>query len=239
MRRSEYIWSIAFITILGMGLVVGCTEEDDDDITILIAGEEVSLDMIFGDYEAVTVTVNGQTYEGTSLSSLLNDTELAGPEDYQYEITASDDYSQVVTWGDMMRGILVEEETMTAFPGLPGKYRIRDVVKIVAVEADTILVNGHLFVWKQPFHIIDDTVTLMDNESNSYEGIYLSDVVNLTGLEDQSSHEYVIKASDLYEKNVTWEDMTKGILVMDENKSFFPHLESKYWVKDIVEIEVI
>ncbi len=237
----------AVMPLIGMGLillsviVLGCTEEEDEEegVAITVAGEEVSLDEVFDDYQMKTVSSGGSTYEGVSLSDVINETALTDPSDLQYKITASDGWNQDVTWADMMTGVLVEEETMTAFPNLPGKYRIRDVVKIEAVDADTIEVNGHLFTWKQPFHIIDETVTMQDAENNTIEGIYLSDVVNITGLTDQGTHGYDLQAGDGYNQTVTWEDMTKGLLVEEEKKCFFPHLSKKYHVSDIIKIEVI
>ena len=241
MNGMKYLAMFSFLSIMGMAIISGCTEEkDDDEISILVAGEEISLDVIFGDHPSITVEgTNMETYEGVSLGVIINQTSLPDPEDHQFKITASDGWNKIVTWNDMMTGILIKEDTMTVFPGLPGKYRITDVVSIETVEAPTILVNGHLFVWQQLFHIIEDPVTMQGNGSDSYEGIPISQVINITELEDQASHDFIIKASGDYFKNVTWEDLTKGILILDERMSFFPHLSQKYRIKDIVEIEVV
>jgi predicted Zn-dependent protease with MMP-like domain len=236
----------AVLPVIGMGMillsviVLGCTEEEDEGegVTIMVAGEEVSLDEVFDDYQMKTVSTGGSTYEGISLSDLINETGFSNPANTQYKISASDGWNQDVTWGDMMNGVLVEEETMTAFPGLPGKYRIRDVVKIEAVDVDTIEVNGHLFTWKQPFHILDETVEMKDQDNNTVEGIYLSDLVNLTALSDQETHTYDLQAADGYNQTVTWEDMKKGILLENEDKCVIAHLSKKFNVSDLIGIEV-
>jgi hypothetical protein len=241
-KKGKTFLGVGFSVVVLAVLIAGCTEDDDDgedDITIMVNGQEVSLSDAFGDMNRKSVSTNGQTFDGISLSDLINDTGLASPGNSQFRITASDGWNQDVTWSDMMKGILVEEETMTAFPGLPGKYRIRDVVNIEAVNADTIEVNGHLFVWKQPFHILDETFQMKDQENNTIEGIYLSDVINLTDLQDQASHTYDIQAADGYNKTVTWEDMTRGLLVEEGKKCYLPHLSKKFNVSDIIRIEVI
>ncbi|MDG6224911.1 MAG: hypothetical protein QCI82_05290 [Candidatus Thermoplasmatota archaeon] len=234
-----YLAASAALVLLTV-LVAGCLEsEEGQGPTILFNGEEISLDEMFEGYGTITVNTGGKDYTGVPLSNIVNSTGLASPGDHQYRITADDDYYQDVTWDDMMKGVLVEEDTMTAFPGLPGKYRVKNVVEIETVSVPTILVNDHLFTWKQPFHMIDDTVTLKDADENDIEGVYLSQVINLTIANDQASHTYNIIGSDGYNRTVSWEDMTQGILVEEGRKSFFPHLSKKFHISDIVEIEVI
>jgi hypothetical protein len=185
------------------------------------------------------VNSGGTDYQGVSLASLINEASVASPGDHQYKIIASDGWSQTVTWENIQDGIIIEDQTMTAFPGLPGKYRIRDVVEIQTVEADTLLVNEKLYVWKQVFHIIDDPITMIDSENNTLEGVYLSAVINITEVPDKGSRSYDLIGSDGYNKTVSWDDMLKGILVESEMKCYFPHLSKKFHISDIVEIEVI
>lgn len=237
MKKQNIALGLGMMVILMAVVIAGCIEEDDEE-AITINGEEITLSSIFDDHTTTTVETGGETYEGVSLSLLVTESGLADPGTKQYRITASDGWNQDVTWEDMEAGILVEEETMTAFPGLPGKYRIRDVSSIEPVDADTITVNGKLFVWKQVFHIIDSPVEMMDEDNNTLEGVYLSEVVNITLLDDPETHRYDLLGEDGYNQTVTWDDMVQGILVEDEMKCFFPHLEKKFHISDIVEIEV-
>ena len=241
MKKKGIIFGIGMAAVIFSVILSGCTEEEDDGdkVTIMINGEETSLGSIFDDHGTMTIFTGGNNYTGVSLSELINDTGLASPEDHQYRITAKDGWNQDVTWNDMMKGVLVEEETMTAFPGLPGKYRIRDVMEIKPVSSPTIEVNGNLYVWPQIFHIIDYPVEMTDNDNNTIEGVYLSAVINLTGLSDQETHSYNIVGNDGYNQTVTWGDMEKGLLVLEGNECFFPHLEKKYNISDIGRIEVI
>ncbi len=241
MDKRGVFFGIGMAAIIFSVILSGCTEEEDDGdkVTILINGEEIPLGSIFDDHGTETVFTGGTNYTGVSLSDLINETDLSSPEDNQYRITAQDGWNQDVTWGDMMKGILVEEDTMTAFPGLPGKYRIKDVVEIKAVSSPTIEVNDQLYVWPQVFHIIDNPVEMTDNENNTIEGVYLSTVINLTGLSDQDMHMYNIIGKDGYNQTVTWIDLTEGLLVLEGNECFFPHLAKKYNISDIVRIEVM
>ncbi len=241
MKQKKVLLGMGLAMVLALVVIPGCIEDkdDEDEATITINGDEVTLSSIFDDHTTTTFTIGGTNYTGVTLSALVNETGLLGPENYQYNITASDGWYQTVTWENMQEGIIVEKETMTAFPGLPGKYRIRDVVDIDPVTAKTITVNHKLFVWPQVFHIIDSDVELMDDENNSYEGVYLSSAINITGLSDQGTRTYNLIGADGNNQTVTWEDMTKGILVEDDIKCFFPHLAKKFHISDIAEIEVI
>jgi len=227
--------------VLAFVVIAGCTEDKDDkdEATITINGEDVTISSIFDDHDTITISTGGTDHMGVSLSVLVNETDLTDPENYQYNITASDGWYQTVTWENMQEGIIIEEDTMSAFTGLPGKYRIKDVVKIEPVTAKTISVNGKLFVWPQVFHIVDSDVELMDDENNTYEGVYLSSAINITGLSGQDTHTYNLIGGDGYNQTVTWEDMTKGILVEDDFKCFFPHLAKKFHITNIAAIEVI
>jgi len=241
LKQTKVLLGMGLVIILALVVIAGCTEDNDDvdEVTMTINGEEVTLSSIFEDHTTTSVTIGGIDYTGITLSDLVNETGLSDPENYQYNITASDGWYQTVTWENMQVGIIVEEETMTAFPDLPGKYRIRDVVDIDPVTAKTITVNHKLFVWPQVFHIVDSDVELLDDENNSYEGVYLSSAINITGLSDPDTYIYNLIGADGYNQTVTWEDMKKGILVEDDIKSFFPHLAKKFHISDIAEIEVI
>ena len=226
-----------------------CLEEGDDNdvngddkITITINGLNVTIEGLFSNQTMVTITgSDGSNYTGITLSDLINLSGMANKEASQYRITATDGYAKNVTWEDMKMGVLTEhaaDNTMTAFPHLPGKYRIRDVASIEPVNTSTLTVNGWLYTWDQPFDKLDE-ITVQDNESNSYEGVPLSDLINDTGLVDQHNHNYTIAANDGYSKNFTWDDMMNGILEKEEHRSVFPEKEKKYWVSDIVKIEVV
>lgn len=243
MKGKGVFMGFGLVTIAFMVILAGCTEdneEEGEDVTINITGADMTLSSIFSDHDSITIETGSNSYEGVSLSILVTESGQASPETHQYRITASDGWSQEVTWGDMQVGILVEEDTMTAFPGLPGKYRIRDVATIEAVDdVKTIEVIDHIYTWKQPFHIIDDPVEMIDEDNNTVTGVYLSSVVNLTGLSNPETQQFNLVGEDGYNKTVTWEDMTKGILDEENEKCFFPHLSKEYHISDIARIEVM
>ena len=217
----------------------------NDAITITINGIDLTIQGLFSNQTTVTITgSDGTNYTGIPLKDLIDlvyPTASADKEASQYAITAADGYTKNVTWTDITMGVLIEHDednTMTAFPHLPGKYRIRDVASIEPIATPTLEVNGWLYTWDQPFDKLDE-ITVQDNESNTYEGVPLSDLLNDTGLEDQATHNFTITASDDYSKNFTWDDMMNGILVKDGRKSVFPEKEKQFWVGNIVRIEVV
>ena len=224
--------------------IAGCLGEEDndddgEDIPITINGKEYTNHDIFEDLQLQTVTgSDAQDYEGVSLEDLLADAGVANIDQWQYNILASDGYSKNVTHLDIQAGILVKEQTMTVFPDLPGKYRVRDVVSIEPVEAHTITINGNLYTWMQPFDIF--TSVLKSNDTDTLEGIQLSDLLNSTVIVDPQDHNYTISGDDGYQKEFTWDDMLNGILVNDiDKKVFFPDLDKEFHIRNIVEIEVV
>jgi flagellar basal body L-ring protein FlgH len=58
-----------------------------------------------------------------------------------------------------------------------------------------------------------------------------------TGVSEPEQHQYTLKASDGYEKTVTWENMKNGLLTKDR-ESIFSDLPKAFHVKDIITIEV-
>jgi len=236
---------LALVLVMSLAMT-GCTESDDDEekpTVIQIDGIEYTLDHVKRNFNiSETKTIKGSygaLYTGLSLHIILIGSGVVDPWEHQYRITAADDYSKDVTWGDMRRGVLVEDGMMTSFPDLPGKYRIRDVVSIDIVNVSTINVSGRLYVSKQPFDIFADDLVEETVDNATYTGVRPSDLVNHTGLADGSLHNFTIIGSDDYNKTVNWTVMMGGVLVEADMQIVFPELEAKYWVSDIIEIEVI
>jgi hypothetical protein len=237
------------LLLMGTALIAGCivSEDDDDDgdddgWRIIVNGREYILEDIFEDFDKTTVRgSNDLEYEGVSLKALLEDAGVGDLSPHTYTISGSDGYWKNVTYQDIEAGIIVEEDQMTVFPDLPGKYRVRYIVSIEPADGDTITINGQLYTWMQPFDIFTSDIVMTDDENNRYEGILLSDLINGTAIDDPQDHNYTITAGgDGYSVGVTWDDMLRGLLVNDDDhKTFFPHLEKKYRVKDVVEIEVV
>ena len=234
---------LAFIIIVSTISFAACFGSESNDSekedSIFINGKEYTVDNIFSTHTKLTITDTlGNTYQGVSLSLLINATGMEYPQDYQYSITASDGYHKNVTWEDMMKGVLVREKTMTAFSELPARYKIRDVRWINATHSLTITVNGHLYTYEEPFDILkDDLKTVVDSENNTYEGVGLSDLINLTSLLDPEEYNYSLITMDGYNKTVEWDDMENGVLVKEMRQAVFPEKDKKFWVKDIVEIQ--
>ena len=251
MRKRLYSLTILLAIVLLSVTLAGCTDNDGDDdgddggqfeITITINGQEFNFLKLLVNQTSVEIKASdGKNYTGIPLLDIIDLAPPTDKENQQYQIEAEDGYTKNVTWEDIKKGIITshtEDHTMTVFPHLPGKYRIRNVKSIKPVTTPTLSVVGALFTWDQPFDMFDERI-VEDNESNTYEGVSLSDLVNTSGISEPETHNFTIVASDNYSKEVTWDDMMNGILVKDERKSVFPEKEKKYWIKDIVRIEVV
>ncbi len=221
--------------------MTGCVEDDEepegnDEPIITVNGEEFTFDELFDLFGTKTITVDDEDYEGIPLHLIVQVSGVATPAERQYRITAFDAYSKDVTWDDMTRGVLMEEEMRTVFPGLPGKYRVRDVVTIDPVTVNTLLVGDHLYTWDQPFDLLDTVDLTVENES--YSGVPLGDLVNLT-ITSPDGFDYRLVAEDSHERTVNWTSLASGVMLKDTRQAVFPELERSYWVSDIVMIEAV
>lgn len=98
---------------------------------------------------------------------------------------------------------------------------------------NTLRVNGQHYTIDQLFSLTKPR-TVNDSQ---YTGIALDDLMQKTGVSDPEQHLYTLKASDGYEKTVTWENMKNGLLTKDR-ESIFSDLPKAFHVKDIIAIEV-
>ena len=104
-------------------------------------------------------------------------------------------------------------------------------------DTSMVVVNDIEYSWDDLFSDFE-TVTFVADEAE-YEGVLLSSIVLDAGVVDAETRGYRIVGSDGYQKDVTWEDMSNGYLVMEDNVSIFPELTHSYWVKGVVGVEVI
>ena len=98
---------------------------------------------------------------------------------------------------------------------------------------DTLKINGQQYTIDQLFSL---TKPRSFNDSQ-YTGIALDDLMLKTGVSNPEQHTYTLKASDGYEKTVTWENMRNGLLTKNR-ESIFSDLPKAFRVKEIVTIEV-
>lgn len=124
-------------------------------------------------------------------------------------------------------------------------------ISVIIIGAiSTIYVNANNSEVKQNEIIIignslDISLIFSDiNEEQIYtddgikKGIPLDELINLKGENCPSCFKYRLIGSDGYKQTVNWDDMKKGIFTIDKI-AIFPHLAHSFWVKDIIEIEVI
>lgn len=115
---------------------------------------------------------------------------------------------------------------------LTGSFSVLLYNTLTEEDTDTLTVNGTEYTWEDLFDDFD-VIHMDDNE-----GILLSDIVEDTGLANPEDHEYRIIASDGYTKTVSWDDMQNGI-VQESKETYFSELPKQFYVKDVVEVEVV
>lgn len=118
---------------------------------------------------------------------------------------------------------------------LVGSFTVLAVNKLNEKSSDSFTLNGKTYEWDT---LDEDFDTL---EVQGYIGVPLVDLVEDAGVECPEEHEYKIIGADGYFKTVTWEDMGSGILTSDQGvkKVVFESKAKAYWIRDVVEIEVI
>ncbi len=99
-----------------------------------------------------------------------------------------------------------------------------------------IIINHNLFDLKMIFSNINETQ--INTDEGFKKGISLEELINYTGEICPSCFKYRLIGSDGYKQTVNWNDMKNGIFTY-EKVAIFPHLAHSFWVRDIIEIEVV
>ncbi|KYK22999.1 hypothetical protein AYK21_03170 [Thermoplasmatales archaeon SG8-52-2] len=104
------------------------------------------------------------------------------------------------------------------------------------VEKDTIEIYGRNFSLDQLFS--DGVERTIETDEGEKTGISLEDIIINVGIGCVQCHDYTIKAKDGYQQTVSWDILKTGIIT-DHNRVFFPDTAHSFWVRDVIEIEVI
>jgi hypothetical protein len=103
-------------------------------VYIKIANESYTIDEIFLMTKSRTVVTSyGENYSGVALDDLINQTGIDCPSCHYYTIIGADNYEKTVTWENMQHGVFTKDGAV-AFSDLTKAYRIKNIVKIEAVE---------------------------------------------------------------------------------------------------------
>ncbi len=238
--------AVVVVIIIGIVYVVipdGDTIDTGD--TVEFDGQDYSWDDLAEDLE--TKTVDGK--EGLALSDILNLTAFGDELDDDknetlFTIIAEDGWQKNVSWNDMMQGILLEENTATYFPHLPGAYKIRDIASINEIDLGALAIVDPNGSWSSSVELTWDGIfndlntTQFTSGDITYDGVELVEVLEYAGFTDLANKTYKITAVDGYQKDVGWIDIQNGYLILEDNMSVFPDLTSKYSIKNIIRIEV-
>ena len=129
------------------------------------------------------------------------------------------------------------------------------IIPFLAMIVLLIGISSSLYVHASQLNTNTDSLTINDIEYNldvlfeeittkSIEtddgiktGIALDHLIEYTGASNPSQYEYIIKASDSYQKTILWDNFKEGIL-SEEKRVYFPDLAHAFWVSNIIEIEV-
>lgn len=100
-------------------------------------------------------------------------------------------------------------------------------------STDILTVNGKEYDWEA----LESDFDTMESEGHS--GIPVVDLLEDAGIDDPKGRSFRFIGADGYEKEVPFSDMDNGMIDTDEKKVIFPGLAKAFWVRDLVEIEVV
>jgi len=103
------------------------------------------------------------------------------------------------------------------------------------VDKETITLNNREYTIDQLFLLSEQkTIQTVEGEKT---GNSVESIINKIGIACPSCHNYTIIGKDGYQQTVEWEIMKTGVLT-DLKRIYFPDTPKKFWVRDIIEIEV-
>ncbi len=100
-------------------------------------------------------------------------------------------------------------------------------------STDVLTVNGKEYLWES----LENDFNIMEFDGNT--GISITEILLNSGVKDLEGNSFRFIGADGYEKEIPWTDMDNGMLNTDEKKAIFPDLAKAFWVRDLVEIEVV
>ena len=118
---------------------------------------------------------------------------------------------------------------------LVGSFSALAITTLNKKESENFNLNGKTYEWDTLYERFETI------EMEGYEGVPLLTLVEDAGVEDPQNHEFKFVGADGYFKTVTWRDMGSGIMTYDDGskKVVFETKAKAYWVRGVVEIEVV
>lgn len=103
-------------------------------------------------------------------------------------------------------------------------------------STDLIKINNQDYSIEEIFSL-GKNITINTDEGEK-TGVSLENLIIRLNIGCPSCFKYIIKGRDGYQQTIDWEILKTGILT-DYSKVYFPNTAHKFWVKDVIEIEVI
>jgi hypothetical protein len=99
-----------------------------------------------------------------------------------------------------------------------------------------ITINGNSYTIPQL--MTSGTYKTISTDDGEKAGVALDQLIIRSDVECPSCHDYTIKAKDMYQQTITWENVQQGIFT-DDARVYFPNLAHTFWVNDVRTIEVV
>jgi hypothetical protein len=100
-------------------------------------------------------------------------------------------------------------------------------------STDILTINKNDYDW----NTLEKDFDTMEYDGNS--GISIDVLLEDAGVVEKEKKSFRFIGADGYEKEIPWSDMGNGMINIEEKKAIFPDLAKAFWVRDLVEIEVV
>ncbi len=255
------------VGILALSLLLGCISEEKEGYTINITGltqGELTLTelktMPFEEFDAVLVKSTGTKIENSWKGVLLNDVLQ------KYNVTpdyitfiAIDGYMSTMELSDLGNAYLcyemdgkeisIEEggPIRLVITDQPGKLWLQFLKEIKFLgKENSVVIKGKtkvtLVLTAEDLDIFDQKsiTTEYKGETKTFEGVPVTALLNRARYEEDAG-KIKFTSADGYTAEFDFDEIfsNEDILITKEFRLIMPGYESKYWIKDLREIEVL
>ena len=255
------------VEILALSLLLGCISEEKEEYTINITGlaeGELTLTelktMPFEEFNAVLVKSTGtkieNSWKGVLLSDVLQKCNVTP--DY-ITFIAIDGYMSTMELSDLGNAYLcyeMDEKEISIEEGGPIRLVITDQpgklwlqflkeIKFLGKE-NSVVIKGKtkvtLVLTAEDLDIFDQKsiTTEYKGETKMFEGVPVTALLNRARYEEDAE-KIKFTSADEYTVEFDFDEIfsNEDILITKEFRLIMPGYESKYWIKDLREIEVL
>lgn len=237
---------IVAVVLLAAIMMLPDDEGDGNEKKIIFNGVDYTWKQLEANFTARTI--GDKT--GIPLGDIMNSTAFASVNSDEqnntlFRITAEDGWTKNVSWTDIQSGIIIQTDSMTYFPNLPGSFKVKNVASIDDVPLGPIMfikVGGSMAdnaerTWTGLSDAMSEVTVQISGQD--VEAMRLLEVLGNAGFNEGLENATItIEGVDGYSKEVNWTMALDGYLVEDGMKSYFEGQPGSYRIRNVIRVWV-